>query len=467
MKTIAVILAGGSGTRLWPLSRPGTPKQFLRVFGDKTLLQNTVERVEGLAPDAVVVVTGEALRVETAAQLKEIGYAVGESASGDKHAVVLTEPCARNTAPAVALAAAYARDTYGDDAVTVVLPADHHIPDAAHFCQTLQIAVAAAREAEVLVTLGIRPTRPETGYGYIDADGRDGTAVAVRRFVEKPNAETAMAYLAAGTYYWNSGMFVWRAGALLGAVREHLPPLGELARRPWREFQGAFADAPSISVDYGVMEKAKNVRMVPATFPWSDVGTWESVAEFWREDGKLAEPAAAVQSDSAEVYSNRKVAVVGLEDVLIVDTDEGLLVMKKGFGQEIGHVAKSIGGGRVVEPVNDVAPRVVAKPWGQELIWAETDRYVGKTLTINQGESLSLQYHRDKDETIHVLKGKIRFEFGADPEHLQQRDMAPGESFHIRAGVVHRMTALEGSDVLEVSTPQLHDVVRLIDRYGR
>lgn len=478
MKIIAVILAGGSGTRLWPLSRPGTPKQFLRVFGNKTLLQNTVERISGLNPHAVIVVTGESLRVETTAQLKEIGFNVtspesfgsptgGRQGENAPVATILTEPAPRNTAPAVALAAAYVRDTFGADAVTVVLPADHHIPDALHFCQTLLTAVNAAKGGDTLVTLGIKPTGPETGYGYIDAGGAAGEVVKVRRFVEKPSLDKAMEYLAAGSYYWNSGMFVWTARALLAAVEAHMPELHAFAKLPWADFQAAFDESPSISVDYGIMEKAANVHVVPSTFPWSDVGTWESVAAFWREDGKLAKPSAEVESQSVDVYSKRKVAVVGLEDVLIVDADDGLLVMKKGHGQAIGNVAKSIASLPASTPQTGSTPRVVPKPWGQELIWAETEKYVGKTLTIKKGESLSLQYHRLKDETIHVLRGKLSFQFGPSPEQLEEKIMLPGESFHIRTLTVHRMTAVEDTDVLEVSTPQLDDVVRLIDRYGR
>lgn len=487
MQIVPVILAGGSGTRLWPLSKPTTPKQFLRVFGKHTLLQDTLARTRGLAPGRVVIVTGEALKTETMAQVKELGLTVFSAGSGDvppptgpaatnePAGVVLAEPCARNTAPAVALAAAYVRDEIGPDAVMVVLPADHHIGDAVLFVATLHAAIQAAADGS-LVTLGIQPDKPETGYGYIKAatkptpdDRLPATAIAVpvEKFVEKPNLETATKYLAEGNYFWNSGMFVWRADAVLAAFAAHMPALAALAALPWAEFQARFAEAPSISVDYGILEKAPNVKMVPARFAWSDVGTWDSVAEFWREDGKLVKPAASLGGEGVDVYSSRKVAVVGINDVLVVDTDEGLLIMKKGEGQAIGAVAKTMGAQGPVQPVTGPVPRVVNKPWGQELIWAETGRYVGKTLTIRQGHTLSLQYHREKDETVHVLRGRLRFSHGPDAEHLTDTVMHPGESFHITTGLLHRMEALEDTEVLEVSTPQLDDIVRLLDRYGR
>jgi mannose-1-phosphate guanylyltransferase/mannose-6-phosphate isomerase len=457
---IPIILAGGSGTRLWPLSRPGTPKQFLRVFGDKTLLQDTILRVLPLKPVHVVVVTGESLQMETAAQIKELGLAAD-------FVTVLTEPCARNTAPAIALAAAWVRDRFAAGATMIVLPADHHIAAPQEFLAGLTAAVSAAADG-ALVTLGIRPSGPETGYGYINAILSDGPVAEVRAFVEKPDLQRAMEYLQAGTYFWNSGIFIWTAASILKAVDRHMSDLARLAKLPWEDFRRRFADAPGISVDYGILEKADNVRMVAAEFVWSDVGTWDSLAEFWREEGKLASPSVQVRSESVDVFSRRKVAVVGVEDIMVIDADEGLLIMKKGQGQDVGAVAKRFAGMPAdVLPETGTVPRTVPKPWGRELIWAETPSYVGKTLTIRKGESLSLQYHRLKDETIHVLKGKLIFRHGRDAAALEEKIMLPGESFHIETLTVHQMEALEDCDVLEVSTPHLQDVVRLLDRYGR
>ncbi len=455
---VPVILAGGSGTRLWPLSRPDTPKQFLKLFGEHTLLQETVRRVADLDYAHLVVVTGESLRLETVAQIRELGL--------QERATVLAEPVARNTAPAIGLAAAFVRERFGDDARMVVLPADHHIGDRAQFFATLQAALEVARE-DVLVTLGIQPTGPETGYGYIHAGPVESNAAVVRAFVEKPDFERATQYLAAGDYYWNSGMFLWKAGAILDALRRYLPEESALWSLPAADLQTRFAELPKISIDYAVLEKADNVRMVPARFAWSDVGTWDSVAGFLRADGRMNRPAVEVESESVDVYSRRPVAVIGLEDVLVIDGDEGLLIMRKGKGQDVGAVARAMAELAETPPEEARLPRVVPKPWGEELIWAETPSYVGKTLTIRKGESLSVQYHREKDETIHVLTGSLRFRFGTDPDHLEERIMQPGESFHIRTKTVHQMEAVEDCRVLEVSTPQLEDVVRLLDRYGR
>jgi mannose-1-phosphate guanylyltransferase/mannose-6-phosphate isomerase len=460
MKIIPVILAGGSGTRLWPLSKPSTPKQFLKLFGDRTLLQETIERIQPLTATHILVVTGENLRMETDSQVRELGL-------GPDLVTVLAEPMARNTAPAIALAAAWVRDQHGGDARMVVLPADHHIGERDKFLDTIRQAIDVAAE-DVLVTLGIRPTGPETGYGYIHAGAVEGASSAVKAFVEKPDFQRATQYLASGDYFWNSGMFIWQADAVLRAIAQHLPEVAALAGRPWAEFQAHFAEAPKISVDYGILEKAANVRMVPAQFAWSDVGTWDSVASFLRADGRLASAAVEVDCESVDVYSSRRVAVIGLDEVMIIDGDEGLLVMKKGHGQSVGTVAKvmaerteALGAQTVVQT------RTVKKPWGQELIWADTPLYCGKILSIRKGESLSLQYHREKDETIHVLSGSLRFRYGGNPDTLIDKVMAPGESFHIATRTVHQMEALEDCEILEVSTPQLQDVVRLLDRYGR
>ena len=460
MKVVPVILAGGSGTRLWPLSKSGTPKQFLRLFGDGSLLQDTVARIQSLGSDHLVIVTGEALCLETRTQLREMGIA-------DARVTILTEPCARNTAPAAALAAAFLRDEFGPDTRMVVLPADHHISDPDQFCQTLGVALQATHE-NVLVTLGIEPTEPATGYGYIQAGQWEGVSASVKRFVEKPNGERARQFLSEGGYYWNSGMFVWTVSAYLDGVARHMPELDHLARLPWAMFCAAFEAAPNVSVDYGLLEHADNVRMITAAFPWSDVGTWDAVTEQWHAGEWFAAQPVMVDAEGVDVFSPRDVAVIGLDDVLVVDTAEGVLVMKKGCGQQVGHAAREVVRRRAqsVDVVGHT-PRVVPKPWGQELIWAETPTYVGKTLSIHAGESLSLQYHRIKDETIHVLRGELLFRHGKDADSLDVVIMHPGESFHIGTMTVHQMEAVSDCEILEVSTPHLDDVVRLVDRYGR
>ncbi len=457
-KVVAVILAGGSGTRLWPLSQPGAPKQFLRLFGQRTLLQQTVERIRDLHVDRILILTGAEQRMETDAQLRELGLDADQ-------VEVLSEPVGRNTAPAIALAAAYLRDRLGPETRMIVLPADHHVTDPEAFRAALRTALRAA-EADALITLGLVPTAPETGYGYIQAGAVDDGVAPVVRFTEKPDAERARAFMAAGDHYWNSGVFVWQAGTILRAVWQYLPEVATLAARPWQEFQERFEESVGVSVDYGILEKAANVLMVPASFGWSDVGTWEAVATFLRADGRLLPPTVDAMSDGVDVLSQRPVAVVGLQDILIVDSDEGLLVLKKGHGQDVGRIAKSMtpaGRKGGVQPL----PKRVEKPWGAELIWAHTHGYVGKILFIRAGESLSLQYHREKDETIYVLRGQLRFRHGPAPEALSERRMKPGESFHIRPRTVHQMEAEADCEILEVSTPQLDDVVRLQDRYGR
>ncbi len=460
LNVVPVILAGGSGTRLWPLSKPGTPKQFLSLFGGRTLLQETIARILPLPARHLLVVTGAAQQLETEAQLRDLGL-------GQDRVTVLAEPCARNTAPAIALVAAFIRDRFGPEARMVVLPADHHVGDANAFRETIRKAVEEAGN-EMLVTIGVRPTGPATGYGYIHAaEVRDGAA-DVRAFVEKPDRVRAEGYVASGDYFWNSGMFVWTSGTILRALERHLPEIVPLLRLSWEAFCQRFAEAPDISVDYAVLEKAAGVRMVPAAFAWSDVGTWDSVVSFLRGEGRFKRADVEIECESIDVFAQRPVAVVGLGEIIVIDGDQGILILKKGHGQSVGMVAKVMAEKMMVEggEGKDI-PRIVPKPWGEEFIWAHTPRYVGKVLRIRKGESLSLQYHRMKDETINVLRGTLIFRHGPHPDALQETRLGPGESFHIRTRTVHQMEAAEDCEILEVSTPELDDVVRLNDRYGR
>jgi mannose-1-phosphate guanylyltransferase len=336
---IIVILAGGSGTRFWPLSRVRHPKQLMSVLGGKSMLQRTVERVLPLQPERVMVITNRLQAKETAAQLDYIT---------DVPVEVIAEPVGRNTAPAVGLAARLVAAT--PEAVMVVLPADHVIPDEEQFCKTLRHGETAARGGN-LVTLGIAPTRPETGYGYIEvATGSAGNGpFPVSRFVEKPNRDRAEQFLASGNFYWNSGMFLWRADVILDELRRHLPPLYtalmSLKVRDGRvggeELEAFYAGVKSESIDFGVMEKSNRVAMIPASFGWSDVGSWIALPEVLDSDENgnvVINAVGEILTDSRGclVYGDGKlVTLLGVSNLIIVETPDAFLVCSRERAQEV------------------------------------------------------------------------------------------------------------------------------------
>ena len=347
-----VILAGGSGTRFWPLSRAARPKQLISITGDRTMLQRTVERVLPLKPKRILIVTNQLQAEETERQVS--GYR-------GVHIDVIAEPAARNTAPAIGLAAAIiaAHDPSG---IMAVLPADHFIKDEEALRDTLTQAAQSARNG-YLMTLGIMPTRPETGYGYIEADMelRGEGPFPVRRFVEKPPLEQALSYLEEGNYFWNSGMFVWRADTILAEIAEYMPPLSRALSSIvfnsdiWElsdldsQFEAVYADVASISIDYGIMERSSRVQVVPVEMGWSDVGSWSALPEVVAPDkrGTVCINAAghvALDSSDCLIYSDaRTVATVGVTNLIIVSTPDALLVCDRERAQDVKKVVEELG----------------------------------------------------------------------------------------------------------------------------
>jgi mannose-1-phosphate guanylyltransferase len=344
--TYAVIMAGGSGTRFWPLSRATRPKQLLALGGgDVSLLRATRERIASLIDaEHTLVVTSETLAEQIRAELPEL-----------PPENVLLEPIGRNTAPCVGWAASVVARKE-PDAVLAVLAADHHIGDSAGFLRVIGRAVDAARSGD-MVTVGVRPTRPETGYGYVELGEELAPGVQrARRFVEKPDEMRARQFLAAGRFLWNSGMFFFRADELLSMVRQHLPGLGDMLRQydeaatrgeEQSLVKATYAAMPDISIDHGVMEKAARVAVVPGDFGWSDVGSWTSAWELApHDDAENAVFGDVVAIDTRGSYlratAGKVVAVVGLEDVVVVDTDDALLVMPRSRAQDVRAVVNTL-----------------------------------------------------------------------------------------------------------------------------
>ncbi len=355
-----VILAGGSGTRFWPRSRRARAKQVLALDGERSMIQQTVERLKPLAsPEKTWVVTNEFLAQEIADQLHGV----------PRHQII-EEPVARNTAPACGLAA-FLIERENPDAVLGVFPSDHVIADEPRFLKALQKGIALAAAGENIVVLGIEPTRPETGYGYIETGEDDGAeaALRVRRFTEKPNLNRAQEFVASGNYYWNSGMFLWSARTLANAVREHLPEMAPLLEKIAASFgkpefdqmfRELYPKCENISVDYAVLEPrsakgehASHLYCVPAEFAWNDLGSWASLYEYQMEtrlrgdgDGNVAESDGhlTIEAGNNYIYSPKKfVALVGVENLVIVDTEDALLIAHRDHSQDVGKVVKELG----------------------------------------------------------------------------------------------------------------------------
>ncbi|KFN41937.1 mannose-1-phosphate guanylyltransferase/mannose-6-phosphate isomerase [Arenimonas metalli] len=461
---LPVILSGGSGTRLWPLSREAYPKQFLPLVGEDTMLQATWRRVAGLAGHAPMVVANAEHRFMVAEQLRE---------AGAEGATVILEPMGRNTAPAIAVAALEAM-AEGEDALLLVLPSDHVIVDVAAFHAAVQLARAQA-DAGKLVTFGIQPTGPETGYGYIKATG-EGVR-AVEKFVEKPDRATAEAYVASGQYYWNSGMFLFRASRYLAELGRLKPDILAACRETlvkskrdedFIRLDGeAFAACPSDSIDYAVMEKTADAALVPLDSGWSDVGSW---AALWEVSPQDADGNAwhgdviSIGCRNSYAHGERLIAMVGLEDIVVVDTDDALLVGHRDRIQEVKDIVGSLKrDGRS----HATWHRKVYRPWGAYDSIDNGERFQVKRITVKPGGTLSLQMHHHRAEHWIVVSGTAKVTRGDEVILLTEN-----QSTYIPLGVVHRLEnpgklPLELIEVQSGSYLGEDDIVRFEDVYGR
>lgn len=471
MIIIPVILSGGAGTRLWPLSRELYPKQFLPLAGEHSLLQQTVLRLQGL-PDMAppLVVCNEEHRFLVAEQLR---------AAGVQGAAIVLEPAGRNTAPAVALAALHVNARHGGDALMLVLPSDHVIADAQAFRRAVLDGVPAAT-AGGLVTFGVRPTRPETGYGYIRAgDALDaGAARRVLAFVEKPDAERAAAYLASGEYLWNGGMFLLGAGSYLAELERHAPAIASACRAAFDEVHAdldfvrvareAFLTSPSDSIDYAVMERTDRAAVVALDAGWSDVGSWDALLEVQPRDdaGNVISGDVLVEDASGSLIRSegRLVAALGVKDLIIVETADAVLVADRARAQDVKRLVERLKAQRRDEPL---VHRQVFRPWGSYEGLVQSGRFQVKRIVVKPGASLSLQMHHHRAEHWVVVKGTARVTCGDDV-----RLLAEDQSTYIPIGTAHRLEN-PGRIVLEIIEVQSgsylgeDDIVRFQDHYGR
>ena len=464
---IPVILSGGSGTRLWPLSRRHYPKQFLPLVSNHTMIQETLLRLSGIAGlKAPIAVCNEDHRFMMAEQLREIDIT--------PNAIIL-EPLGRNTAPAVALAALTAAS---EDDVLLILPADHVIEDVAAF----QHAVSQAKdlaEQGFLVTFGIVPTEPETGYGYIKRSTENaGPAYKVASFVEKPNLETAESYLRTGDYYWNSGMFAFKASCFLSELQKFNPAMLDTCQQALKSAQidmdfvrldkEIFASCPSDSIDYAVMEKTDKSVVIPMDAAWNDVGSWSALWDVTEKDASgnaIMGDVFTVDTRNSFIHAHSKlVTVVGLSDVIVVETDDAIMVASKDRVQDVKEIVDQLKAqGRVEADIH----RKAYRPWGHYDLVDTGERHQTKRIVVKPGAKLSLQKHHHRAEHWVVVKGTALITKG-DEQIL----ISENESTYIPLGVVH---CLENPGVIPLEIVEVQsgsylgedDIIRLNDQYGR
>ena len=478
LKITPVILCGGSGTRLWPLSRTGFPKQFLCLTGQESLFQQAALRLSKLGNSELevskpLIVTGEDHRFLAAEQLREIGIALGAA---------LLEPAGRNTAPALTLAALSACEG-GEDPILVVTPADQTVMDTERFTQALHQAIGAASQGSIVV-LGIQPDKAETGYGYIQAApaSADQTSQAVLRFVEKPDAATAQSYLDHGGYCWNAGMFVLKASVWLRALGQFRPDILAATQDAWtqrssdasfvRPGKDAFLAIPAESVDYAVMERCPEnnfpIRMVQLDAGWSDLGAWDAVWQVLPKDEHgNAHQGDVLKTDSRNnlVYSSsRLVSLVGVEGLVVIETADAVLVADKSRSQDVKHIVAALARSQREERS---LHRKVHRPWGWYDSVDEGERFKVKRIQVKPKASLSLQKHHHRAEHWIVVKGTAEITCGDQVIMLTEN-----QSTYIPLGQVHRLAnpgtiALEIIEVQSGSYLGEDDIVRFEDNYGR
>jgi mannose-1-phosphate guanylyltransferase/mannose-6-phosphate isomerase len=465
---IPVILSGGAGTRLWPLSRELYPKQFLALAGKHTMLQETILRLNGVAISAPIVVCNEAHRFLVAEQLRLI--------ERPPQSIVL-EPAGRNTAPAIALAALAALAGGEQDPLLLVLPADHVIRDRAAFHAAIAVAIEAARAGK-LATFGIVPTSPQTGYGYIRRGEASSQGFRIEQFVEKPDQVRAQQFVDAGEYYWNSGMFLFQARRYLEELERYAPDIAQVCRD---SFAGAtrdldftritaeiFTKCRSDSIDYAVMEKTAAAIVVPLDAGWNDVGSWTSLHEVSDRDAQnnsLIGDVIAADSRNCYVYSeSRLVAALGMRDHIIIETKDAVLVAPRDRVQDVKQLVQQLKQeGRYEHALH----REVFRPWGSYDSIDHGERFQVKRLTVRPGGVLSLQMHHHRAEHWVVVSGTARITRGEETFLLEEN-----QSTYIPIGVRHRIEnpgriALHIIEVQSGGYLGEDDIVRFEDRYGR
>ncbi|MDR2551071.1 MAG: mannose-1-phosphate guanylyltransferase/mannose-6-phosphate isomerase [Desulfobulbus sp.] len=473
---VPVILSGGAGTRLWPVSRAGHPKPFMQMADGQSLLLKTYLRAALVAEGGqILTVTNRDYYFTSKDELDKAGI------DEQIQTRFLLEPFGRNTAAAIAMAALQVKEAFGPEACLLVLPADHLVRDQGAFACAVAEARKLARQG-LMVTFGIVPQAPETGFGYIEAGKDLAVGKAVIRFVEKPDIDTAKQYLEAGNYYWNAGMFCFAAGTVLDQMAQHAPEVFEVAQACWHTMNAsgqldatmqeipadAFEHFPDISIDYALMERSADIAVVPADMGWSDIGSWGAVSQLIDGDADHnRHTGEAFFYDSRNVYvqsEDRLVATVGVENLIVIDTADALLIVHPDKVQDVKKVVAYL-----KQQDHDAyrLHRTVFRPWGAYTVLEEGPRFKIKRIEVKPGASLSLQMHHHRSEHWIVVSGMAKVVNG-DQEML----VGANESTYIPAGCSHRLgnPGLLPLVMIEVQSGEYlgeDDIVRFLDRYGR
>ncbi len=458
-----IILAGGSGSRLWPLSRELYPKQLLNIMSDKSLLQSTFERLTHCMDKSnILSITNTKHASNVKMQIQEL----------TENPIVLSEPVAKNTAPAIALAAKYILLKTNEDPIILVVPSDHLIKDNEKFLATVKKGEKLAQEGYI-VTFGIQPDYPETGYGYINTLKPLEVGYKVKEFVEKPDFETAKSYLKAGTYYWNSGIFMFKASVMMKEFAKLAPEIAKITNSvdfinskdiPFVEFD----KMPSISIDYAIMEKSDKIALLKLESDWNDLGSWKSIYDVSNKDENNNVFVGHVIDEGSKnsfVYASSKlVTTIGLEDTIIIETEDAILACKKDKTQDVKRIYETL------KKQNDdthLIHRTVYRPWGFYTVIAQGSGFQSKILHVNPGQKLSIQSHNHRSEHWVVLNGTAKVVLEG-----KELILSPGHSVDIPVKAIHSLQNPyeEDVEVIEVQKGDIlleDDIIRYEDMYGR
>jgi len=467
----AIILAGGSGTRLWPVSRYGLPKQFMKLDGERSILGRTIERLlKVCAIRDLHVITNEDYEFHVREELRNF--------SGELENNIILEPVGRNTAPAIALAVKYCLEKLKcrQDEPVLICPSDHVIKPDEKFVAYARQAGAVAQKG-FIVTFGIVPDRPETGYGYINAgarlppqaDGKDGfDCFRVERFAEKPDLKTAEKYVASGKYYWNSGMFAFTPGVMLAEFKKHAPVIGKRLEKSLSAMTKDFSTMPNISMDYAVMERSSRAAVIPLKLTWSDVGSWDSLPEVSAPDEKgnikIGDVLDIDSKNSIIMGGARLIAAVGVKDLIVVDTEDALLVIKRGQAQRVKDVVALLKAGHRKEVMEHTT---TYRPWGNYTVLEEGPRYKIKRIVVKPKQRLSHQLHHHRSEHWIVIKGTAKVFVDRKARFVHEN-----ESTFVPKSTLHRLenpgkVPLEVIEVQNGEYVEEDDIIRYDDIYGR